>query len=246
MKVIAMTPLHYGKHYLEYAIRSVMHHVDEHVIMYTPRPSYGFQTDLPCPDSTTELQDICAKFKHVKMLFGTWRNEVTHRNEGLKECKRRGAEIMLAVDADEVYDKDHLDQVLGWLAKDSSAHQYRISGFNHLWRSFYWMCTDQQSPDRIYDLRGGGDKLAVDYVHCRVWHFGYAQPIETMRYKWSCHGHQRELRPGWLQDKFIDWKPGQTDVHPTNIGMWNPESIQPSGMPQFMRNHPFWGLKRIV
>jgi len=56
-KIIAATRCHYGKDYLAEVVRSTEGFASEHVVMYTPTPTFGRDTDIACPDSRDELRE---------------------------------------------------------------------------------------------------------------------------------------------------------------------------------------------
>jgi hypothetical protein len=236
MKVVAYTPLHYGKAYLRWAIESVRPFVDKHVILYTPQPSYGHASTQTCPDSFWELHEIVAAFDHTEWHAGNWTNESDHRNAVFEHL--RGYDLLLPVDADEVIDPRDLQLSLEMVYNTNCARNWLNHGFIHMWRSFHWSCTDAMSPVRMIDLRHDD---GTDSFRCKTFHFGYAQPIRLMDYKWSCHGHIAELKPGWLQRKYINWRPGIDDVHPTCDDIWNPRIFDQLTMPEVLWNHPYWG-----
>lgn len=241
MKVVAFTPLHgYGKEYLWYAVNSVRRFVDLHYILYTPTPSYGHRTTLPCPDTEEQLRACVDMFDHVIWHRGRWNNETEHRAAVL-ELLEDDVELLLPVDADEVWSPNYLQHVLQSVYAAEAAREWRVYGFQHLWRSFSWRCTDAMAPVRVIDLRV---PHGTQYVTGRVFHFGYAQSVEVMRYKWSCHGHKNELREGWLR-RFEMWRPGDVDVHPTCEGIWDPRCVSPIDMPTFMQHHPYYLEEKI-
>jgi hypothetical protein len=242
MKVIAYTPLLYGKDYLRYAIASIEPFVDRHVILYTGRPSYGHGTKMACPDTKEELREIALAFPHVEWYEGQWYNESEHRH-AIHKLLPPDTDILLPIDADEVWEPGVLQGCLRTVYDKASSHEYRLFGFVHLWRSFKWACTDDMAPARIIDLRQSG---GVDYIRGTVFHFGYAQTVELMRYKWAIHGHIAELRKNWLRDKYINWKPGMDDVHPTCVGTWGPRLLSPGLMPAVLGQHPYRNLEIIA
>lgn len=241
MKTIAYTPLHYGKDYLHYAIASVQPFVDRHIILYTDRPSFGRGTNLVCPDTREELREIALAFPHVEWHEGQWKYESPHR-EAVYKFLPSGTDLLLAVDADEVWDPGDLQRCLRTAYDKANCHEHRVLGFVHLWRSFGWACSDGMAPVRITDLRRNS---GFDRIRGAVFHFGYAQSIETTRYKWAIHGHQDELRKGWLQAKYIGWKPGMNDVHPTCVAIWDPRPFDRAPLPAVLDQHPWRDMEII-
>jgi hypothetical protein len=81
-----------------------------------------------------------------------------------------------------------------------------------------------------------------------IYHFGYAQRAELMRYKMACHGHKNEFRSGWLEDKFFGWKPGDVDTHPCVNNLWTPRLTDPATraiLARLLHDHPYQGLAII-
>lgn len=242
MKVVAYTPLLYGKKYLQYAIASVADFVDRHIILYTPEPSYGHGTDLSCPDTEEQLRECVSEFQHVKWMHAPGARSETEHRGAVMGCLDGTEDILLPVDADEVWHPVSLDACLRTVYTYNSMREWRVTGMVHLWKSFNWACTDQMAPVRLVDLRH--DK-GENHIHCRIYHFGYAQDLYTTRYKWAIHGHKPELRPNWFEEKFVNWQPGDEDVHPTCEGVWNPKPFDKKFMPLFMKFHPYYDLEVI-
>ena len=61
MKVLGFIPLHYGKEYLEVAIKAVDPCIDQLLILYTSKPSYGSRSAIVCPETEEELKEIVFK-----------------------------------------------------------------------------------------------------------------------------------------------------------------------------------------
>lgn len=240
----AYTPLLYGKDYLGYAIRAVYDLVDEFHILYTPKPTFGHGVHLKPPESEAELKAAAFAFgdpgDKIRWHTGDWSGEGQHRS-AIEDLSR--ADTLLALDADEVWDPDYLQHCLDYVSR-KPARQNLLTGMTHLWRSFGWACRDQMAPCRIV-MRNLPDPHGINYLPSldgsafSVLHFGYAQRPSLTRYKWQVHGHQSELRDGWLDGKFLKWPPGE-DVHPTCERTWTPEPLDRSLYPSLLRQHPFY------
>lgn len=256
---IAYTAAHYGKDYLAWAIRSVQDLVDEVHILYTSNPSFGYGTNLECPDSEGELYFEAHRFlrpdRNVHWHRGSWKTEGEHRNEIIRIARERGAHLILSVDADEVWDRQTLSEQLDSAEKDSERDT--LVPFVHFWRSFGYVCSDPSRPVRI--IKPSGTIGTVRYAAQRipVLHFGYCLPERLIRYKIAIHGHRAEWRPEWLDGKFLPWKPGELtkDVHPTcgwnsSFGdfFWNVRKVDPELVPILdatMHDHPYRNLELI-
>jgi hypothetical protein len=248
----ALYALHYGKEYLAYSVRSIQDAVDQIVVYYTKRPSFGFAAPLPCPDTEAELFEEANRFLTKPLLWrtGTWSNEGEHRDAALEECRRLGAEQVLVVDADEVWDTRTASACLDYVRKADRAGRWTAQ-FRNFWRSWRYVVRDHFRPIRVVDLRHSLEvtlDLPTEVQTVPIFHFGYAQRLELMRYKWTCHGHQAELRDGWI-DRFEDWKLGDVDLHPVVNDLWTEAYVvdreDREALERIMSDHPYAGWKLI-
>jgi hypothetical protein len=192
-------------------------------------------------------------------------NEGVQRDLALEYVKRAGAELVLVVDCDEIWDKTVLKSMLNEVWTNGKK-RINLVNMVHFWRSFNWACYDEGWPQRILDLRYPPQKEYGDWNFLsetefgRVYHFGYAVTSRIMHYKWEIHGHKNELRPNWLTEIWPYWPPVYPDTdgtirypgnkpfccHPTNENnFWEPEPFDKRRLPDFMRDHHFWGVDKI-
>jgi len=231
--IVASYVLHYGKEYLAWSIRSIQDCVDEIQILYSPRPSFSYQSSVPCPESEEELKAEANRFlapgKKLRWTTGNWTQEGAHRDAAVEQAFVRGATVLLVVDADEIWDPKTLRAQL--MAAEISKERDTLAPFCHFWRSFSHVCIDPSRPVRILNLRSPSGLRYADQK-IPVLHFGYAQSEKITKYKIDIHGHRGEWRPEWHAQKFLPWRPGveMKDVHPTcgwnsSFGdyFWNPK-----------------------
>jgi hypothetical protein len=243
VKVVAYYALHYGKEWLEHSMRSVRDHVDEIIVMYSKLPSYGHRTNIPCPESEEELRAIAGKFEAIWHTYGAFNWEGQHRDTAYDICVDRDADIIVPVDHDEIFEPVMLTYALEYVWEHGMARNYLVP-MQHYYRSVGWVCYDEAQPVRFHRVGGvGNDYIPREYGN--VHHFGYAQSADLIAYKWLIHGHKGELRPEWYQQKFLDWKPGDTDVHPTNQDFWNPVEYDRDGLAHLIGDHPYFSLDII-
>jgi len=237
LKVASYVPLHYGREYLKWAVEAVEPFVDRVLVMYSPQPSFG-RGGGGCPDNEEQLRACCDGLGD-KLIWesGSWGSEGDHRGHAVNRLA--GYDIILPVDADEVWDREALQNCLT-TAADSSAARFLVGGFIHFWRSFGWCCRDVWAPVRILKPRGAGDAT----IGGKVYHFGYAQSFQTVAYKWTVHGHQNELRPDWLQGIFGD-PTRRRDLHPCVLDWWNAEAFDREALPDSLKSHPYYSLDLI-
>jgi hypothetical protein len=251
MKTVAYYMLHYGKEWLHHSMRSIADHVDEICVFYTSTPSHGHGTQLQNPDTREELYDITKAFDvywHDTPGFH-WEGE--HKDFAVNTCiDTHKADIVLAVDADEIWHPDHLEECLE-VAMEGDCRHYRVE-FMHFWRSLKWVCHDAAMPIRLHCFHHDR-KLEEYYITCvadgirlKVYHMGYAQSPSITQYKQDIHGHKDQWRIGWFENTFLPWEPGMNDVHPTNVDFWNPVPFDDDGMLQYLvGDHLYWDLDII-
>ena len=255
--IVASYVLHYGKEYLAWSIRSIQDQVDAIQVLYSPRPSFSYQSDVPCSESEGELKAEAHRFlKPGKKLYwdsGVWQSEGSHRDQAMGMASLRGASLVLVVDADELWDPAEL--ALQLAAAEAAPQRDTLTPFVHFWRSFDHVCSDPSRPVRI--VKPSGVSLRYADQKIPVLHYGYAQSEAITKYKIAIHGHRGEWRPEWLEQKFLAWRPGveMKDVHPTcgwnpdfSDYFWNPRKVDPEiskAADPLIFDHPYNG-KRVI
>jgi hypothetical protein len=249
----SLTILHYGTQYLAWALRSVEPAVDAFLVAYTDRPSHGQATEAVCPEAEEDLRREAIRFvkKPIHWIKGRWTNEGLHRQAAFEAAKNLGAKHILVLDADEIWDPQTASDALDWMSGKPEAFA-RVQ-FVHFWRSFRWMCEDPSWPSRLLNVGGQGEQYLSDQKW-PVLHFGYCQSESITRYKIETHGHKNEWRKNWLEEKFLGWKPGDVDCHPTcglnaeGVPFWTPK---PTPAPilgkirELLYDHPYLNLDLI-
>lgn len=257
MKTVACIALHYGRDYLRWVIRGVAQVVDEIHIFYAAHPTFGFSVEgLVCPDSFDDLvTEVASGIADVHAAGGApkppfWHyvqasSEEIHRTFMMDLAQSRGADIMVVVDADEVWNPADLEKTIRSVYDAHKAYRW-LTRFANFWRSFDWMVDDSFRPVRFVDLRvypGAGDAYLTEETQPGpIYHFGYAQRAELMRYKMAIHGHKAEFRPNWLETKFFGWQPGDADTHPCVNDLWTPRRTDPATrtvVDQLLHDHPY-------
>jgi hypothetical protein len=254
MKRIACYALHYGAEYLAWSIRSVQDAVDEIHVFYTPVPSYGhWDPNSTNPDTEADLRREAHRFLHKPLIWHTInaRTEGEHRDNMIRVAHEVGAEQYLVVDADEVWNPEAARETLDAVAQANRAGRW-LARFANFWRSTKWMVHDHFMPIRVVDMRHSLQQdayLTPEMQPLPVYHFGYAQTLRTMNYKLGCHGHKAEFKPGWYENKFINWTPEATDLHPCVNNLWDrAHPTDPGTLTQVkkvLEGHPYLDLEII-
>lgn len=246
-KVVGYCALHYGLPYLEWSIRSVIDHVDEFYVLYSPHGSHnGNRGTLPPIDSEADLQAAARRGAGDKLrwITGEWSHEGQQRDSIHQYAP--DADVILVVDSDEIWG-DGLAETAVALHDDLMHLPRRMRiPIIHYWRSFYrCVLHDPAYPERvIYPKSEHTDTITLNVGNelAYINHFGYALPPAYIAYKWGgIHGHQDELRKDvdWLNDVYLANR--QTDMHPVGSEFWNAERVDPMDfLPRYMMDHPFY------
>lgn len=246
MRVLGFMSILYGKEYLRESLLSVVNHVDKFVVAYSANPSHGVHCDGKCPDSESEIHAICKEVLKDKLIWDVSRgfsDESQHRDVRYKYSQ--GYELILTIDADEVYKEEELHQALVFASLGRERY-YGINGYINLWRSFDYACYDQFRPIRIENLTANNH----DQNHncpLTVWHFSTCQSEMIMRYKYKVFGHAAEVRPQWLDSVYYRWTPENqfNDLHVVALGLWNATPYNKYMMPDYLRRHPNFNKKLV-
>lgn len=246
--IVAYTALHYGRDYLNHAIRSIIDEVDLYIVLYTAVGSHGHRTAQPCPETKDELYEIAyaAAGDKLRWFDGEWPYEGAQRDSIFQIVPE--ADAIVVLDADEIWSPGLLKQALK-TTKTWHRRDIRLP-MAHYWRSLKQaILHDPAYPVRLIypHIKEGAETFApfppLSKPYQAINHYGYAQRSEIVRYKLETHGHKNEFRRDcdWFNDIFMD--PTRTrDLHPVGSEYWNIETI---AVPDFMRDHPYAGLDLI-
>lgn len=249
MKVIGYTALHYGRDYLAYAIRSVIDHLDEYHVLYTPVGSHGHHTHIPCPETRDELYALAQQAAGDKLRWhdGRWAHEGQQRDSIHQIAP--DADVVIVLDADEIWPEILIASAVA-IPQHIGGYPKRVRmPMTHYWRSMHRaVLHDPALPVRvIYPQVANNDERAhAAPLNISLSHMGYAQRPEIVQYKQLTHGHRNEWRRDvdWFRDVFMANR--QTDCHPVGSEYWNPEAVDPLDyMPEWMSEHPYYGLEVI-
>lgn len=242
MKIVACCTLHNGEEWLEYSLRSVRPYVDDIMVFFTPTPSHGHSTNVPFPENVDRMREIVASFDGM-WDERTYSHEGHHRDFAYAACFECGADIVLVVDADEVWLPEDIRCALLFIDRRRDVKEWRVNMI-HFWRSLRWMCRDNMWPLRIISAKGSGEGYIPREV-CQPLHMGYAQSLAIIKYKMGIHGHRNEFRPRWYEEKFLMWEPGIGDVHPTCVDTWYPELYDVALICDVVGDHPYYDMEVI-
>ena len=175
MKTLAYYPILYGSEYLEYSLISIRDHVDQIIILYSSKPTYGHEGNVANPDSKQDILEITQRYdcQFIDITSLKISRENNHRNLAFDYGRQNRYDVVLACDYDEVW--QDLPEAIDYVSK-GSAYQYGIRGSRwlHFWKTFNEVNVDGFSPIRLFNLnnRPGKEELIEKG---QIFHFGYAK-----------------------------------------------------------------------
>lgn len=243
MKILAYMILHQGRPYLAAAVEAIIDQVDYLIIFYSQKPSQGFQTEIPCPDTGAELMAEVAPWAHkIAWISGEWANESEHVNA--VSAYVNGFDWLWRLDADEIAPPGMVAEMIRQ-AKTTTKKIFRVP-FVHFWRCFDRVCRDGSQPVRLINLRSGEGETTLDSLDQKweVFHGGYAQPSRYITYKMRVSGHRPEWRPEWYVEVWTTNK--QENTHPVmHTNHWMPQDFDKTKLPDVLKRHPFYSMEVI-
>lgn len=249
MRTLGYCPYNYGREYIEYSLKSVIDHVDEFLILYSGQPSYGQSGLIKNPEKYSDLIEITDQFPKVTVKsIPTVNGENKHRGMATEYANSKGYDLLFAVDADEVWNPETVEKAKK-TAYDGGKKRYGVNhqGWFHFWRSFNEVNKDGFEPIRWTNLnvRNNNDQGTTSGM---VYHFGYANSVELQRYKMSIHGHKGEIKNTWFDQKWLNYEKGVTkQLHPASNDIWiETQYFDKYSLPEFMKDHPYFNLDRII
>ena len=248
--IVANYIIHYGNDYLSYSVKSIYDHVDKIFVVYTNHPSHGHGTNLVNPETRADIMYALYAFgdpkNKIEVVDGTFANEGQHRSVVGKHYSH--ADLILVVDADEVWHENTITKVIPWCLNHPNANCFKMS-FIHFWRSFKYVLKDPCTPDRLICPKKRQGIAYPPPEFGPVFHFGYAREERFIKYKIDIHGHKGEWRNDWFESKFKAWPANRNigDVHPTcHYNFWGvPQPFDLNGLPSVLKTHPYYNLDII-
>lgn len=236
-KRIAYCCLHYGQEFLKDAILSIEPFVDKIMIFYSPKPTFGFGTEIDCPEKGEDLQAIAeAASPKVHFVSGYWGDEGTHRHVIFDYCG--GYDTVIVFDSDEIFEQKDLPAALDHVEKGEFRY-YGVEGYITFWKSLDWHVVDHFRPVRFYNLHNIGGQSEV---HQTIYHFSLCQSKRVLDYKFLVHGHKDEFKSDWYQEKFVNWNVNNalSFLHPTSNDIWHHAlPFDRKILPEFIQQYPY-------
>ena len=278
MKIAAVYCIYNEENYIEYSIKSIYDFVDKIIICLSQAPYLAYNPQVSRmqfkKDKTEQIIDkISSGDDKFEIIKDTWEEQIEQRNRGMKYCIDNGYDYYFLIDGDEVYRKDHLENI----AKEIAVHT-EIGSFvikcTIFWRSFKYRIPAEKvawCPRRIFKITPFRNILGLKWPYeCRFtginktnslgkvyqispqkaifYHFSYAKSVKNMKEKLSTFPHAHEILDGWYENVWLKWSGNRNmrNVHPTNPEKFPAvEYVEPKDLPEMLKEHPYYKMDII-
>ncbi len=274
LKIAAVYCVYNEEEYISYSIRSIAGFVDRVFVLLGTAPYNAYNTDArrdyATPDRTEAIvAELARQQPKITLITGVWDSEMAHRNAGVRLCRKEGYRYYFLVDGDEVYRRDHLENLRDDMLQHPRVGQFIIK-CDLFWRSFrYRIPADDLvwMPRRMFKL--GWSELGKSHIPLPVparfignnktnslgpvchldprrvifYHFSFARRPDKMREKLRTYSHAHEVLEGWYERVWMRWPSMRemTDLNPVDPPKL-PRAIyqEPSDLPEVMKSHPYY------
>lgn len=191
--------------------------------------------------------------------------ETAQRNWAMEVIESRGYEWVWIVDADEVYTQTEASNLWDWFERSLDGNHHllgaRVRWYTY-WRSLNWAAYPLEpfSPTVILRSSCRFEKVRVMSREaemrvanvpqdvCMVHHFSWSRRPVEIKKKIDCGSEfGRSLVPGWFDEKFLKWSPGEggTGYHPTEPHCYEKITARDWELPEAIQRHP-WARKEVI
>lgn len=211
MKYGLSTVAYWEPRFITPFLKHIPEWIDEIVVLNSSKPWMG--EHIP-NDPTAELAE-----PYSTVIQTYWPTEQDQRNTG--QMVHEDKDWVIVLDPDEFLDNEGWESLKQFL-ETTDADAVVVEGQNTYWKNGfvadpardYQMLIAARPHVQFVDKRVVGTSYAV----APVWlhHFSWAKTDEEVWRKISHYAHANDFDiEDWYDNKWLKWKEGDTDVHPT-------------------------------
>lgn len=243
MKMSAAYVVYDDTEYLKVSVESIYESIDKIFFLFNTKPWNGKERPDDRAKAKVFLEDLVQKYPKCEIIEGTWDREYEQRNRGLELSKEAGCKFCLIIDTDEVYHPFEFENFKNSIVKNNPT----VPAFHASWNTYWKQTPMYQIEPRetfnplicanvdqylFFDKRQGisCDQYGIPtpsyscaYVPPHVLllhHFSYARTNEYMSNKLQNFEHSHEILPEWYQKTWLEFKPGDRNLHPTTAAQY--------------------------
>ncbi len=192
--------------------------------------SKTIQTILEFPDPLSKIE----------IIKGRWQNETEQRNQALVTLSDRGFEWCFILDADEVYDPNQLQRMIGFTTIDPAVKVWHMHGLTY-WKSPEFKIDPPEAfyPPVFVRTRGvrfrqhrSTEPVKAGLIPSEVGvyhHLSYARTDQEVFRKIQTFAHASEVKSSWYTEIWKGWDQNHDlqDLNPCYPGQYKRAIPQP-------------------
>jgi GT2 family glycosyltransferase len=230
-------------------VESVYEVCDSIWFLVGDRPWHGEPGDQSALLATiAALPDPAGKFRVVR---GSWPDEATQRNEGLRLLAEAGIEYCLVLDADEVHDPEQLAAAMTLVRNTPAADYWTCRCFTY-WKSAQYRIDPPEAIPFTLFVRVGAARFVenrsclgprrgtIEPSMLMMHHMSYARTDAQILRKITTFGHAKDVVPGWFDNVWRRWDSDHSirNLNPCWPGAYQRAIEQPAAqLPPALQRH---------
>ncbi len=202
--------------------------MDKIVFIINTKPWYGEPVQDEPFNTYKKILSIEDPQNKSLILTGTWNNEASQRNDGLKLLKGLDIDWCLIVDDDELYNRSELLSIIGMLQNAEHAayliyHQIYWKNRNTIiegkFGSFPTFTrtngTVHFNEDRMILVSEPHTWFTISSNNIMCHHMSYIRSDSEMLRKIKNFSHADGVPENWYKEKWLNWNKDTVNLHPS-------------------------------
>ena len=236
--------------WLALAVDSVYAACESIWFLVSDRPWNGEASDQdPLIARIEGLPDPAGK---IRIVRGSWATQAEQRNDGLRRLAEAGIDYCLVLDADEIYEPEPLERLLGLVRANPQIDCWRLYCWTY-WKSSRYRIDPPQNYAAAAVVRVGVGQFVenrnyrgprehiVPPATAMFHHMSYARTDDQILRKITTFGDASRVQPGWFEQVWKAWDANRAleNLNPCYPGAYRRAVEQPrEAVPPVLR--PIW------
>ena len=252
MKIGAIIAVNCDKDNIEYCLKGIYDFCDKVVVVYSDTTWINEKKE----DGTLEIIGRFPDPKNkLKIIKGSFNTQAGQRTVGLEYLREENYDYVFVVDSDEIYNPKSLLGVMSSIEQHKDSSTFEVN-WVQLWKTLdyvlncrglsviYKISDDFRFPGPARQTLPKGRKSEfLSNVDC--FHLSCVCSNEYMKEKLATRSYKNRVVKGWYENIWLGWTPDMKNLHPTKPKKYKKaELFDKTGLPDFMKNHKFYGLKK--
>ena len=180
-------------------------------------------SDRPWRGEPSDQEPLIAKIRalpdpdgKIHVVRGSWPDEATQRNKGLRLLAEAGIDYCMVLDADEVHEPPRLLEAMQHVRQRAHVDVWRMHMFTY-WKSCRYRVDPPESFLPVVFVRVGiarftenrdmrtGRQQVVPEATAMMHHMSYARTNEQVQRKIETFSHASQMVSGWYERVWLGW-----------------------------------------